>query len=329
MTANEQLASTHFELVGGQPAVDRIVDAFYRRMDTLPQAATIRAMHPPDLAGTRTLLKKYLGEWLGGPTLYSQERGHPRLRMRHLPFRIGVAERDAWMLCMSGALEEVVGSVRLRDLLTQQLFKTADWMRNDNNGSGARDASTTVQHPGLTPLLPQAAAQADGAAVSGNLPGRPCSERLSVWLRASDFPPNDLLATRANRTTALMHAARLGEPDIVNELLTLGAALNLRNADGNNALWLACYSGNVTVVRALIAAGIDLDNRNDNGATCLMYAASAGKTEVVATLLAAGANLKFATLDGFAALDMAANLDCLQLLRQADRQSSTANHGAA
>src|SRR5579864_8910247 len=100
MTPNAQLAPSRFELVGGQAAVDRIVDAFYRRMDTLPQAATIRAMHPANLSATSNLLKKYLSEWLGGPNLYSQERGHPRLRMRHLPFRIGVAERDAWMLCM-------------------------------------------------------------------------------------------------------------------------------------------------------------------------------------------------------------------------------------
>jgi hemoglobin len=133
MNANELLATSHFERVGGQPAVDRIVESFYRRMDTLPQAATIRALHPPDLSGSRTVLKKYLAEWLGGPSLYSQERGHPRLRMRHLPFRIGKAERDAWMLCMRGALEEVVGSERLRELLLQLLFKTADWMRNDDS----------------------------------------------------------------------------------------------------------------------------------------------------------------------------------------------------
>jgi hemoglobin len=133
MNANEQLAQSHFELVGGQTAVDRIVESFYRRMDTLPEAQTIRALHPPDLSGSKTVLKKYLAEWLGGPDLYSRERGHPRLRMRHLPFRIGAAERDAWLLCMRGALEEVVASHRLRDLLLQLLFKTADWMRNSDN----------------------------------------------------------------------------------------------------------------------------------------------------------------------------------------------------
>jgi hemoglobin len=133
MNANEQLARSHFELVGGQPAVERIVESFYRRMDTLPEAQTIRALHPPDLSGSKAVLKKYLAEWLGGPDLYSRERGHPRLRMRHLPFRIGAAERDAWLLCMRGALDEVVGSPRLRELLLQMFFRTADWMRNSDS----------------------------------------------------------------------------------------------------------------------------------------------------------------------------------------------------
>jgi hemoglobin len=87
-------------------------------------------MHPADLSGIRSLLKKFLAEWLGGPPAYSQERGHPRLRRRHLPFPIGNAERDAWMLCMDGALAEVIGDAGLREQLSQQLRKVADWMRN-------------------------------------------------------------------------------------------------------------------------------------------------------------------------------------------------------
>lgn len=119
-----------FQVIGGQEAVDRIVDLFYDRMDTLPEAQTIRAMHPADLSGIRSLFKKFLAEWLGGPPAYSQERGHPRLRRRHLPFPIGNAERDAWMLCMDGALAEVIGDAGLREQLSQQLRKVADWMRN-------------------------------------------------------------------------------------------------------------------------------------------------------------------------------------------------------
>ena len=121
----------HFDLVGGTAGVERLVEAFYRRMDTLPEAAGIRAMHEPDLASTKAVLRLYLGEWLGGPKAYSQQRGHPRLRMRHAAFRIGAAERDAWLLCMRGALDEVVADAALREQLMNAFFKTADWIRND------------------------------------------------------------------------------------------------------------------------------------------------------------------------------------------------------
>jgi hemoglobin len=119
-----------FELLGGQPAVDRIVDAFYDRMDSLPEARGIRALHAADLTAVRAVLKKYLAQWLGGPQTYSAERGHPMLRARHLHVGIGIAERDAWMLCMRGALEEVVADAPLRDWLLEKLAPVADWMRN-------------------------------------------------------------------------------------------------------------------------------------------------------------------------------------------------------
>jgi hemoglobin len=121
---------TPFQQIGGQPAVDRIIDRFYDRMDTLPEARVIRVLHPEDLGATREVLKRYLAEWLGGPRAYSEERGHPRLRARHLPFSIGNEERDAWMLCMRGALEEVVTDVSIREWLEEKLSGVADWMRN-------------------------------------------------------------------------------------------------------------------------------------------------------------------------------------------------------
>ena len=117
--------------IGRQPGVDRLIDAFYRRMDLLAAAQIIRAMHQADLTATKTVLKLYLAEWLGGPPLYSQQRGHPRLRMRHIRFPIGPAERDAWMLCMSGALDEVVAEPAVRELLYASFLKLADWVRND------------------------------------------------------------------------------------------------------------------------------------------------------------------------------------------------------
>jgi hemoglobin len=121
---------TAFDLLGGQPAIDKLVDDFYDRMDQLPQAQALRAMHAADLGPMRALLKKYMGEWLGGPKRYSSERGHPMLRARHLPFRIGIADRDAWMLCMNGALDAVVCEQEVREHIRGALANLADWMRN-------------------------------------------------------------------------------------------------------------------------------------------------------------------------------------------------------
>ena len=127
---NEPDSRTPFERVGGQSTVDRLVDAFYERMDHLPEARVIRAMHGADLAPIRRLLKKYLGEWLGGPREYSTERGHPMLRARHLRFPIGLAERDAWLLCMNGALDDTVRDLEAREHIRAALTNLADWMRN-------------------------------------------------------------------------------------------------------------------------------------------------------------------------------------------------------
>ncbi len=119
-----------FDRVGGALTIDRLVEAFYKRMDTLPEAKTIRAMHAPDLGAVKNVLKRYLSEWTGGPKLYSPEKGHPRLRQRHMGFPIGNAERDAWLLCMRGALEETVADDSARRELDAALTKLADWMRN-------------------------------------------------------------------------------------------------------------------------------------------------------------------------------------------------------
>ncbi len=119
-----------FERIGGAVTVDRLVESFYSRMDTAPEAAGIRAMHAADLASVKQVLKRYLSEWLGGPKLYSPEKGHPRLRQRHLGFRIGEAERDAWLLCMRGALEETIGDAGAREEIFAAPGKLAEWMRN-------------------------------------------------------------------------------------------------------------------------------------------------------------------------------------------------------
>ena len=119
-----------FERIGGALTIDRLVEGFYRRMDVLPEAKGIRAMHAADLEPTKNVLKRYLCEWMGGPKLYSAEKGHPRLRQRHMGFKIGEQERDAWLLCMRGALEESVTDVEARQEIYGLLAKLADWMRN-------------------------------------------------------------------------------------------------------------------------------------------------------------------------------------------------------
>ncbi len=121
----------HFTRIGGVEAITALVDRFYFHMDTQSAAQGIRAMHPADLAPVKQVLVNFLVEWMGGPKQYSAERGHPRLRMKHAAFPIGPAERDAWMLCMRKALEEVVPDATLKTQLEQAFFKTADFIRND------------------------------------------------------------------------------------------------------------------------------------------------------------------------------------------------------
>jgi hemoglobin len=119
-----------FDRIGGAVTVDRLVEAFYGYMDSLPEAKTIRDMHHDDLGSVKIVLKRYLSEWTGGPKLYSPEKGHPRLRQRHMHFSIGNADRDAWLLCMRKALAETVADPEARAELDGNMTKLADWMRN-------------------------------------------------------------------------------------------------------------------------------------------------------------------------------------------------------
>ncbi len=121
---------TMYERIGGQETVDRLVESFYGRMDSLAEAKDIRAMHEPDLAPMKAVLKLYLGEWLGGPALYSAVKGHPRLRQRHLHLAIGEAERDAWLLCMRGAIDDTIADAGARQEIYVPIEKLANWMRN-------------------------------------------------------------------------------------------------------------------------------------------------------------------------------------------------------
>ncbi len=116
--------------LGGDAGVRALVDRFYDLMDDLPEASVIRAMHPADLTGSREKLYMFLSGWSGGPQLYWKRYGHPRLRMRHLPFAIDAAARDAWILCMTQALDERVQDPMLRGQLASSLGRVADHMLN-------------------------------------------------------------------------------------------------------------------------------------------------------------------------------------------------------
>jgi len=122
--------TTLYEQLGGEESVRRIVDRFYDLMSELPETQTIRDLHPQDLTESRNKLFKFLSGFFGGPSLYIEEYGHPRLRARHLPFPIGVDERDQWLLCMNRAIDELVAEPLLVSHLKMTFFRTADHMRN-------------------------------------------------------------------------------------------------------------------------------------------------------------------------------------------------------
>jgi hemoglobin len=125
---------TPYERIGGADAVDALVERFYAEMDTRPEARGVRTLHGANLAPIKFVLKRYLTEWLGGPPLYSSERGHPRLRMRHLRFPIGEGERDAWLACMVAALDATVSDAPAREGILRALVPLADHMRNQPPG---------------------------------------------------------------------------------------------------------------------------------------------------------------------------------------------------
>lgn len=123
-------SNPHYRQIGGEAAVRRLVERFYQLMTELPQAQGIRGMHPPDLSQSKERLFMFLSGWLGGPQLYAERFGPPRLRRAHLEFPIDATARDAWMDCMNRALAEQVDDSTLREQLTASFYKTADFLRN-------------------------------------------------------------------------------------------------------------------------------------------------------------------------------------------------------
>ena len=122
--------ATPFEWIGGEDKVKALVEHFYDLMDLEPGYAALRAVHGSDLANARQRLFWFLCGWLGGPQHYTERFGHPMLRARHMPFSIGIKERDQWLACMDQAMGETGVDEKLRQRLRDSFFQTADWMRN-------------------------------------------------------------------------------------------------------------------------------------------------------------------------------------------------------
>jgi hemoglobin len=127
---------TFFELLGGAESgiqnIRKLVETFYDVMDSDPKAEGIRKLHQPDLTEAREKLFMFLTGWTGGPQLYIERYGHPRLRARHMPFPIGESERDQWVYCMVRAMHLCDIEEELMKKLAAQLYGVADFMRNQN-----------------------------------------------------------------------------------------------------------------------------------------------------------------------------------------------------
>ncbi|MBV9848242.1 MAG: globin [Armatimonadetes bacterium] len=116
-----------YDAVGGDRPFYDLVDAFYQSVET---DAVLRPLYPTDLTQPKEHLALFLIQRFGGHTAYSDRRGHPRLRMRHVPFRIGPAERDAWLRCMFAALDATPALGPFRDSLRRYFAESAEFLVN-------------------------------------------------------------------------------------------------------------------------------------------------------------------------------------------------------
>lgn len=121
-------AATPFEALGGEEVIRSVVEDFYDAVDA--EAPTLRAMLPKDDSGSRRKLGDYLIEWTGGPALYTPARGHPRMRMRHMPFTITESDAVDWLACMASSLDANGVSGPVRSFLDGRLTALALHMVN-------------------------------------------------------------------------------------------------------------------------------------------------------------------------------------------------------
>lgn len=124
---NDSTFISHYEQIGGEDMIKRLVEAFYNRVAKDPNLSPI---FPDDLTETARKQTQFLTQFLGGPPLYTDEHGHPRLRARHMPFEITPKRASAWLACMTEAMDEVGLDGSLREQFYSRLVMTAHHMVN-------------------------------------------------------------------------------------------------------------------------------------------------------------------------------------------------------
>ena len=128
---------TLYQAIRGDGTIRKLVRRFYELMDTLPEARACRAVHPPSLASAEQKLYEYLTGYLGGPPLYTDKYGHPRLRSRHFIASIGAEERDGWIVCFRQAMQETIEHSKLREIIWAPIERLAYHMQNKDEGRPA------------------------------------------------------------------------------------------------------------------------------------------------------------------------------------------------
>ncbi|STZ76919.1 group II truncated hemoglobin [Bergeriella denitrificans] len=124
--------TTLYDLLGAEQGVGDIVTRFYDLMDLEPKYAELRQTHGETLDYARDRLYKFLSGWLGGPPLYEEAHGHPRLRQRHMPFQVDMQTRNQWIACFAQALSELAVEKNYAEAMLIRLFALGDWMRNQH-----------------------------------------------------------------------------------------------------------------------------------------------------------------------------------------------------
>ncbi len=133
---------TPFQILG-EEGIRRLTHAFYDIMDSLPEAAEVRAMHAADLTPMKEKLADYLTGWMGGPPRYADKYGSVCMTEPHAAYHIGPRERDQWLLCMDRALREIEASEELIEMLKVPMYRIADAVRN------REDVSATENNPDI------------------------------------------------------------------------------------------------------------------------------------------------------------------------------------